>query len=204
MFEPWVGDLYGEADGAFGGQKVMVLGESHYHETPEFYGREGWPEFTSNVVRELAIGGRHRFFTGIAQVLQEKPRWAISQDEVEALWRSLVFYNYVPRVVAGTARVRPKPEWFAEGAEPFRRVLETHRPEAIVVCGYELWHWLVTSLPEDLKIGGWVEWPLGGVRRIGPALALCMKHPSAGFSSEQWRPVVRRLLDEARAAQAVA
>ena len=51
--------------------------------------------------------------------------------------------------------------------------------------------------------GRWSETEAdAAANRIGPALALCMKHPSAGFSSEQWRPVVRRLLDEARAAQA--
>lgn len=174
------------------------MGESHYcsHERPELVG-QCLQETTGEVVEDLAIRGPHRFFTGLTQAIDGRRKWSMSQGEVKALWHALAFYNYVPVFVATGPRVRPTPAMFESGRAPFTRVLSHLEPQAIVVCGMDLWWWLRRGLLEDAAASP----PAAEECRIGPALAARIKHPSAiGFSSVKVRPVIERLLAYAREA----
>ena len=163
------------------------------NEHPELVG-QCLQETTAEVVEDLAIRGPHRFFTGLTQAVSGRQKWSMNPGEVKALWHSLAFYNYVPVFVATGPRVRPTPAMFESGREPFIEVLSRLEPQAIVVCGSDLWWWLRRGLSE----GGTINPPAAEECRIGPVLAARIKHPSAiGFSWIKERPVVERLLAHA-------
>jgi hypothetical protein len=169
----------------------MVLGESHYTNNPALVGKCE-PDMSKEVVELWALQNPHRFFTGITQVLSGRPKWHLRPEELRAAWDAVVFYNYVPVYVATGPRVRPKSEMFRLGREPFIRLLNELEPDAILVCGFNLWANMLWGLPGGFEGKPW-ETPS---YRVGSALAAPIKHPSVGFSSEQWRPVVRNLLQQ--------
>lgn len=190
-FEPWVGSRWGQPDNRLAGAKLLILGESHYGSPadPTCVGTCD-PDTTRQVVAKLALRERHPFFTKLTQVIDGRPRWEMSGDDVHAIWASVAFYNYVPVFVATETRVRPSDDMFRLGRAPFMEVVEELRPSAILVCGYALWNWVLWGLP-----GGFKGDPSAtAMLRIGPALAARMMHPSAGFSWRRWRPVVEQLL----------
>ena len=66
-FQPWVGGSY--LGGGVLGQRVMVLGESHYASPAD-----DRPSFTRDIVREYVYRRRDRFFTVVAKtVLPDNP-----------------------------------------------------------------------------------------------------------------------------------
>jgi hypothetical protein len=105
------------------------------------------------------------------------------------LWGSLVFYNYVPMYVAAGPRVRPSAEMFQRGADPFFQLVMDLKPEAVLVCGFALWWWVLAGWP---GFGG--DPAELDFHQFGPPLGARMMHPSAGFSSTEWRPTVLALL----------
>lgn len=190
MFAPWIGERYGAPDNVLQGRRLLVLGESHYHSDEALTGTT-LTHMTREVVETYALRRPQRFFTNVTQVLAGRPKRQLSWDELSGLWRSIAFYNYVPVIVAGDSRVRPTREMFEAGREPFLQVLNDLRPEGIVVCGFQLWDHMVRGLPEALRVGEYHP----PFRQIGDATALRMKHPSAGYSWQTWRPHVETLLD---------
>ena len=155
------------------------------------------PGTTIEVVKELAIRGPHRFFTGLTQIVSGRPKWQMSQDEIEALWASVAFYNFVPRFVATGPRVRPTPAMWEAGAEPFAAVHADLQPDAMIVCGNDLWWWLHRGRPDLDERQAWK------VRQccIGSTFAAHIMHPSANsFSSTKVRPIVEALMSAARTA----
>ena len=192
MFEPWVGSDWGKSGNVVGGARLLVLGESHYCDTdkPHLIGTCE-PATTCDVVNLYALKSPHRFFTGITQVVSGRPKWQLSQGELQATWNSIAFYNYIPVFVATESRVRPDHEMFELGREPFARLVKELAPDAILVCGFELWWWVLKGVP-----GGFQGDPAKTTFHcIGTALAGRIKHPSAGFWYQQWRPVLLELLD---------
>jgi hypothetical protein len=179
---------------ALNGVRLLVLGESHYCGNPEAIGSCD-PDVTTEVVEELALAGSHRFFTNITQVLTGRKKWQLTSTELSGLWDSLVFYNYIPMYVAAGPRVRPSAKMFQRGAEPFFQLIADLRPEAVLVCGFALWWWVLTGWPGFAGDPAKLDF-----HQLGPALAARMMHPSAGFSSDAWRPTVLALLGHPRAA----
>jgi hypothetical protein len=191
MFRPWIGTKWGDPTNCLEGVRLLVLGESHYHYDPCKVGTSE-AECTTEVVREWALKKPHRFFTGITQVISGKKKWQLNPEELEDVWAAICFYNYVPVYLAGS-RERPTAGQFQQGAEPFAKLLEELKPQAILVCGFDLWWWVLNGVGFNGK--AW-ETPFSP---IGPALAARMMHPSAAFSSTTWQPVVKSLLEQARA-----
>lgn len=173
---------------------LCVLGESHYCGSPEAIGSCD-PDITTEVVEELALAGSHRFFTNITQVLTGRKKWQLTPSELSDLWGSLVFYNYVPMYVAAGPRVRPSAEMFQRGADPFFQLMTDLKPDAVLVCGFALWWWVLTGWPGFAGNPAELDF-----HQFGPALAARMMHPSAGFSSAEWRPTVLALLQQGQVA----
>lgn len=191
MFEPWLGRHWNSPSNYFQGRRILILGESHYcsAEEPWLIGKS-LPSATVEVVEKWAIGNRHRFFTGVTQVITGRKRWELSSEEIREIWDSVAFFNYIPVFVASGPRTRPTPDMFSQGAGPFTDFVETERPDLIIVCGYTLWWHVLMNLrnppsSEPHTIPSY---------KIGPSIAMRMKHPSAGFSSDHWRKIFAQYL----------
>ena len=188
------GEKWGQSSNMLDGTRLMILGEAHYcsPEHPEAVG-QCVPETTVEVVEELAInGGRHRFFTGITQIVSGRPKWAMSEDEIKEVWAAIAFANYVPIFVATGPRVRPTKVMFESGHAGFVKMLADLEPDAIAVCGNDLWWWMRRGWLGEIP-------PVAETCRIGKAIASRITHPSGkGFSSTKTRPIIEALLQEAR------
>lgn len=188
MFTPWVGKNWGDHTNPIEGRKVLILGESHYESDENFLGRK-YADGTLETFEKYALGDKTLpFFTKIMQTISGRKKWAMTRDEVLDIWKSVVFYNYVPVYVAPGPRMSPTKQMFELGVEPFRQIMNQHSPEIVVVCGYRLWRWLLksqsfTSMP-----------PEAAAFKIGSALAMKMQHPSTAFSSEKWHAVLQEHL----------
>lgn len=84
---------------------------------------------------------------------------------------------------------------FMAGGKPFEQVLSTFQPQAILVCGYELWGWLIRGLPNAPH----KPWETMSPHKVGSAPAMRMMHPSANFfSSTKWLPAFEDLCRQAK------
>lgn len=73
MFKPWIGTAWAKPDNAIGGLRLLVLGESHYHDNPSLTGKFE-ENATTDTILTYAINGSTRFFNGIAHVISGKHR----------------------------------------------------------------------------------------------------------------------------------
>jgi hypothetical protein len=130
-FKPWIGEDYETSN-----PRIMVLGESHYGVGDE-------PEtFTQGVIKEWALGGKgNRFFTTTAKILSGKPYEWMSADEKRTFWQTVVFYNFIQKIVGTGPRIRPDEQMWQDSKEALNHVLAQISPEIIVVLGKALrWH----------------------------------------------------------------
>lgn len=193
MFDPWLRPEFGRADNVLGGVRLLVLGESHYcdgddaHLVGKF--RSG---FTTEVVEKYALAEPQRFFTALSSLIAGRPKHELSASELGAIWDAVAFYNYVPRCIAKNAR--PNAQEWRDGAAPFRALLAREKPNAVLVCGYDLWWWMVQGASsESLK----EPWTLDFYDVHGVPCAR-MQHPSRAFAWQKWRPTLDALMARAR------
>lgn len=173
-FKPWIGSKYGK-NSRFG-RKLLVLGESHYGDPDTIN-----PDFTIDVVRCYGQENRARFFTIAAKLLLGMGAgvWLSDRERAE-LWEHVAFANYVPGLVGYGSRERPTTEMWQAGEKPFLNAVDELQPDAIVVLGQELSHWLPELPPQiDVYVG---------------------KHPSGrGFSYVEWNPQFTKAMQEIQA-----
>ena len=129
-FHPWVGANFGR-ESRFG-VRLLVLGESHYDNDPE-YSDCG---FTQEVVRDWGQNHRQQFFTKIAKVLLGHREW-INDDVRSEIWEHTAFYDFVQSVVSAP-RAPPKSRQWCEAQAPFNTVLKSLKPDAVLILGSRL------------------------------------------------------------------
>ena len=150
-FHPWVGSHYEDSDNRFG-FRLLVLGESHYNDAmnendqdPEWIeyrnSHGGEHVFTQFVVRKWGQNRRASFFTIIAKVLSGSAEW-IDDDARSEILEHVAFYNYVSRHVPwyqdDDRPKRPTSEQWRGSKAPFETVLQSLKPDAVLMLGKEL------------------------------------------------------------------
>ena len=166
------------------------------------------PDLTQRVVEDYLKGElkpeAKGFFTRIGRLLTERDAGGEPKlYEPEALWSSIVFYNFVPVIVGQRPKVRPTGEMWEAGAKPFLHVLKECEAEAVLVLGKELWH----KMPVSHEPARYFDFEkssraarryfLHGSAERSPyrVTATYIDHPSSfGWESGRWRPVVDYLL----------
>ncbi|SMQ85924.1 hypothetical protein SAMN06295905_3219 [Devosia lucknowensis] len=203
MARRWRGDQWGDSSNVLGGLRLLVLGESHYHETAPI--GTDIPDMTEQVVSHHLAGGNYQFFSRIERlVMGEGARYQPAE-----FWHSVVFYNYIPVVAANTSRKRPPDElWYGVAPRLFQDLVKQIEAEAILVCGTQLWRRMPAGLVErhDAYQAGGRGWREREYEVAMPyrAIAAHIPHPSGsfGWSFERCRPVIQHLkrrVDEVRA-----
>ena len=146
-FKPWVGKNFSTC-GVYG-KKVLVLGESHYGNTPNT------TEETIGVVKEFVYeycgDSYQQTFLCFERALVGRE---INQEEREQLWNSLMFYNYFQKPTTGP-RTAPDMTAQKESEEAFRELLEQFQPDAIIVWGARLYQLLPAwnGTESQIKVG---------------------------------------------------
>lgn len=143
-FHPWVGAHYGR-ESRFD-VRLLLLGESHYYDNPEFSDCG----FTQEVVRDWGQKLRARFFTIIAKVLLGSEDW-IDDDARSEIWEHTAFYNFVQSVVRGP-RTPPNFRQWCEAQTPFETVLQSLKPDVVLILGWRLSEH-VLHRPENVTFG---------------------------------------------------
>jgi len=192
VFKPYVGPKYGKATTHCG--RILVLGESHYVGKSD--GRRA--SLTKSVVRDyLANRLGSRFFTIIAQLIHGSR--GIQDAELDHIWKSIAFYNYVQSPVGRGPRVRPTFEQWVAAQSPFLSVLREIRPVGIIVLGDQLWEALPPTGPGPvLQVGRRsVTTKRYSSRSVTEdAIAVSVRHPSGrGFTFRKYAPRVAALLE---------
>src|SRR4051812_25845872 len=88
MWQPWVGSRY--ASDGYRSKRILILGESHY-------GGDGchYPEFTREVIRDMALVKGHLPFFSRVQRLIVGGRGGFSLPEREDFWQRVAFCNFI-------------------------------------------------------------------------------------------------------------
>tara|TARA_R110001606_G_C15355651_1_gene647994 strand:+ start:1228 stop:1926 length:699 start_codon:yes stop_codon:yes gene_type:complete len=127
---PFIGKEY---ENGVSGKKVLLVGESHYHENNEqSIAKHNKPEFTKIVVNELAI---QRMYWS-TKMFSNLHRTLIGNDtfDSEKLWNSLSFYNFVQRAMI-TNKGRPTETDLFSGWEVFFKMAEILKPDICIFIG---------------------------------------------------------------------
>jgi len=131
MFEPWVGKDYWSV--GLKGVRLLVLGESHYGDVGQEH-----PQFTQHVVQQWGQQKRLAFFTKIAKLsLGRTADKGITNEERSEFFDRVAFYNFVQQFVPA-ARHRPSTEMWTQAIEPFHKVVDSVKPQVILILGQEL------------------------------------------------------------------
>ncbi|HEY3918637.1 MAG TPA: hypothetical protein VGL83_12635 [Stellaceae bacterium] len=208
FFLPWIGRDY---ENGFKGQKLLILGESHYD---TWCGEKH--KLRRNFTRGCVAGicardhdSRAALWLNLEQALLNQARlggWA--QGGGAEFWPRLAFYNFLQTPVTGGADAKPQPKQFTDSRPPFRAVIEELRPERILVCGYKrLWEQM-ESTPYELnkENGETKELYLHNrlqaylLKDSRPVWCLAIQHPSRAFSWRAWHPVIEKFVREPRSA----
>lgn len=208
-FYPWVGSKYA---GGINGEKVLILGESHYHDCEKDEACKASEErrihhhqqFTEMVV----WGWRNNL--GRTPVSTAVPK--LFEIEKSEFWDHVSFYNYVQTFVP-SRDVRPTADaWDSASAQAFQSVLDFLQPDRVLVLGKENW----LFLPSDPLILAHKPEPEPALRLLDKmgngnavngiaywyfcrsghrALTMPVFHPAAvGFRVEDWLASIRTWL----------
>jgi hypothetical protein len=188
FFLPWVGTQYASG---INGQRLLVLGESHYSDDS----RNAYPQLTRDIVARVVGGERFPFFTKIGSVIER------STKPTTFSWQAVLFYNFVQQLVGAHARDRPTEAMWASGFDPLMAVLTEHRPSAVLVAGVGTWGGLSRYFPRDAQSQATASgedvriWKFAGQ---APMAAAWIDHPASfGFRPEAWTERVSCLFTEA-------
>jgi hypothetical protein len=205
-FEPWIGANY--QNGGIFKQKILVLGESHYCENTNGIPpclcenpreKEECRNFTKatlhNLIHEYTGEPYMRTFTCFERgVFGFIP----SQEQREALWDSVAFYNYIQFALNGPRCPIERSLDHSENA--FRNILDTLMPDKVIVWGRRLYNLMPdwNGVRIDIKgdAGSSTE---GWIYNINGKEIPCMMvhHPSSpsGKNWGYWHLLYKRFLN---------
>lgn len=181
-----------------------MLGESHYSSVEDI--GKTIPHMTQSVMRQYIddkLPGRiRRTFDNAAWAISGCDRSQLQNSNGRGekdVWQSMVFYNYIPVVLAEAARsqLRPTPFQYNLAVEPFEKVLSDLKPDFVIVWGATLFPNVVRNHVRNVdkdshtsKSGNWID------RRSPVTRFIKMNHPSSGFSHKKWGEVLASAMTE--------
>jgi len=203
FFNPWVGPDY--LSGGIFGKRIMVLGDSHYcGEDCKECGMNGRPncnQFTTDVVKAYLNQNNERegWMSTYLKFERSLVNHETTPDESIRIWNSLLFYNFLQVAMQGP-RQAGTPEQYRAAAGPFFSVLDHYQPDLLVVWGVRLWN----NLPSycwidggDMQVDGYAinngYYQLSNRKNLR---AVCVYHPSVGYSWDYWYNVINQFLHE--------
>lgn len=188
-WKPWIGNEY-ETGGIFN-KKILILGESHYGTEEDSWFQN--QELTRLTIQEK-IGEapndnyfhKKAFHTNIFKAFNDLNP---TNENLIKFWHSVSYFNYIQGSVGEKARIRPKKEDWENSFKSVHSTLKILEPDVIVVLGYTLWKNIWKRFDFDIyeKTDFNNHHNIHRLRDYNNPLMFCIKHPSAGFSSNYFR-----------------
>ncbi|HHA2766206.1 TPA: hypothetical protein ACOECM_000126 [Stenotrophomonas maltophilia] len=141
-FLPYCGDLYWDS---MNGQRILLLGESHYRKEGVADSLDVTRSFTRNTFRGMAEPVRERedspFFRALDLVLTG--RQDFQPLEAADAWRRVAFANLSQAFAGSQANHRPRNEALRKGGDVLvGEILPVLRPTIVLVLGGTTWRFL--------------------------------------------------------------
>ena len=135
---------------------MLVLGESHYDDTPDGIDQHpdwvavqescGDQAFTRYVVNRWGKQQPHSFFTMVANVLLGRGKGWHRDQKNAGIWDHVAFFNYVSTFVPWEADQdranRPDDDQWMNSKVPFENVLKSLKPDAVLMLGVDTSNWV--------------------------------------------------------------
>ena len=197
-WKPWIGNNY--TNGGIFDKKILILGESHYGSDKDSWFNENLTILSIQEKIGEAKGEKGKFYkkafhTNIFKAFNEKP--ATNQNKIE-FWHSVAYFNYVQGSVGEKPRERPEKNDWDLSFSAVKKTFDLLKPEIIVVLGYTLWENIWRKF--DFEIYKETTFNKNhNIHRLKleyRPLMFCIKHPSAGFSSDYFRPEILKYIKE--------
>lgn len=201
FFFPWVGSHY--YSGGIFGRRIMVLGDSHYCGTPcSKCGVNPNPKcnwLTSDVIGwyldpKIEREGWMNTYLKFERSLVGRET---TPDDSRKIWDSIIFYNFLQVALHGPREAGTQ-EQHQDSIGPFFSVMNTYQPDLLIVWGVRLWNKLPSENwidGPDVKVDGY-QVNNGYYRLSGGKMvrAVCVYHPSVGYSWDYWHKVIKAIL----------
>ena len=140
-FKPWIGCDY--KTGGIAGQKILILGESHY--TKKFIAEppEKTTHYTRHIMQWAAVKHNRSFYSKVRNLVlrgaNQPVRGYGREAKRQQFWDSLAFYNYVQEYVGMAPRDRPTNQMWTKAEGAFWEVINILKPDVCIVLGNTLW-----------------------------------------------------------------
>lgn len=203
FFMPYIGKNY--YSGGIFGKRILILGESHYCD--ELCADCGMPchkaecgNFTTNVMQRFLYrsSSYERWMSTFTKFERSLVNRFTDEEQRREIWDSVLFYNYL-QVAMTEAREKGNDEDYVRAGTTFFEVLDTYRPEYIIVWGYRLWNYLPGgkrwAWNEDLIVEG--EPIKNGSYLLADnthVKTIAVKHPSTGYAWDYWYRIINAFI----------
>lgn len=206
-FLPYVGDNYEfgvdikDGELLFGSsehpkKKLLILGESHYIE--DYDPNVDICGFTRDVIKDFCDENYSaRWMNTFIKFSRAIYGRETTKEEDKRLFNSTIFYNYLQVPLTGP-RTRGNDEDYIEAQSTLFSLLDTVKPDVMIVWGYRLWEYL----PDDHGFS-WAKtfinandifksakYTLGTGHLVE---VIPIHHPSAAFDWTFWQKVISNL-----------
>jgi len=121
------------------------------------------------------------------------------RENKRAFWERVSFINFVDDVVEGGSRHAPGGDSIEKAKRDWKNVLAALEPHLIVVLGRRLWGYLPEPDCESSFAVEGLDWhPTVKIYEVDgkTSKATYMRHPSAGFTSRWWNPVIKSFFEQ--------
>jgi hypothetical protein len=145
-------------------------------------------------MKQVIDGEKWNFFTRVSAAILGK-----QSVDPKVFWNSVAFYNFIQEAIKKNKR--PTSQMYQAAEQPFLEVLEwlDPCPRLIAVFSAKAWENMPCCGRDTKAIiyGGRTvacyEYGEGNNRSLAPKL----RHPSRGFSPQQWHPILLKAIERA-------
>jgi hypothetical protein len=197
-WKPFIGDKYHYG---INGKKILIIGESHYHNgTTKSIEKVNKSNFTNLVVQEMAIKKNYwstKFFQNLHRTLK-------GTDDFNGLtfWNKLSFYNFIQRAM-NSNKERPKKLDFIKGWDCFFNVLEDLKPSICLFAGTSSAKYFrraaknhpnieIIQSVKMSKLNGTYPKYYKIRKGLNEIDLFFIKHPSSFYSWRKWRSLLKK------------
>jgi hypothetical protein len=192
---PYVGNEYFKSN-----YKVMIIGESHYQkDSKESIKRNNTITFTREILKDKGIAKDYKE-TKIFQNLY-KALFRTDNIDTTALWKKLVFYNFVQHPMITNLK-RPSKINFIGGWKAYFKLIEITKPDFCVFIGVKSSEtisegikgtgYLIVSEKKYQKINGTFPREVIIKKDNDEIKLLFIKHTSQYFSWNNWNKYLKQ------------